>query len=393
MNIMIYAIILSFFMTHAIKVINGIYKYEFNKDTKFFFINVVLILILKSVSIFTLIVYCLIIYFTFIYIYDIKERWRVSLSILLVYIFLLKSSIFVSLANLLFTGEYLDIRFMKVRSSVLILLAILVVFIIRTFLCNYLYRSNIKLYKTNIKGLKRIIKIDLVVYIMSFLLYFNAYIFILKNWEIVKSIKNISFFIITYLILYELGFFYILFLSNKYSLERLKFKKILKTASEDSLTGVLSRSSGLKYLKKCINRSNEYGKHLTICFIDINNLKFVNDNFGHAEGDTLIETVANLINSGLRINDKVMRLGGDEFLVIFDECKLERAKLIWSRIEKDIEHYNKVSDLKYNLSVSSGFSEYNKHLFTSMNEFIKCADEEMYRNKKIMKIKTRLKEH
>jgi len=393
MNIMIYAIILSFFMTHAIKVINGIYKYEFNKDTKFFFINVVLILILKSVSIFTLIVYCLIIYFTFIYIYDIKERWRVSLSILLVYIFLLKSSIFVSLANLLFTGEYLDIRFMKVRSSVLILLAILLVFIIRTFLCNYLYRSNIKLYKTNIKGLKRIIKIDLVVYIMSFLLYFNAYIFILKNWEIIKSIKKISFFIITYLILYELGFFYILFLSNKYSLERLKFKKILKTASEDSLTGVLSRSSGLKYLKKCINRSNEYGKHLTICFIDINNLKFVNDNFGHAEGDTLIETVANLINSGLRINDKVMRLGGDEFLVIFDECKLERAKLIWSRIEKDIEHYNKVSDLKYNLSVSSGFSEYNKHLFTSMNEFIKCADEEMYRNKKIMKIKTRLKEH
>ncbi|BEP29005.1 GGDEF domain-containing protein [Helicovermis profundi] len=229
--------------------------------------------------------------------------------------------------------------------------------------------------------------VNIVVYIISFFIYFNGYVFLTKNWLFLSQIKNIASFTLLYVFLYEIGFYYLLFFSNKYVLEKIKFNSVLKDSTEDSLTGVLARKAGITFLKKKVKYSIKFNKPLTICFVDINNLKYVNDHYGHNEGDILIETVANLINSTLRNGDAVARLGGDEFLVIFDNCDLMKAKLIWSRTESEFDSLNNNSNFEFIISVSKGFCEYNEKKHISIKSFIEKADQEMYKNKRMTKLK------
>ncbi len=74
------------------------------------------------------------------------------------------------------------------------------------------------------------------------------------------------------------------------------------------MTGTLNRDAGLTILKDMMKASRESGAQLTLCFVDINNLKYVNDQFGHHEGDKLISIVSATINESLRDHDIVARL-------------------------------------------------------------------------------------
>ena len=166
-----------------------------------------------------------------------------------------------------------------------------------------------------------------------------------------------------------------LILKNKL-LER-ELEELRVSSSYDSLTSVLNRKAVFEKLKEEIARCDRKKFPLSIMMLDINDLKVVNDQFGHIEGDFLIKTVGNSIQGSLRKYDSAGRYGGDEFLLVLPHADLGIANSIGERIQK-ILFQSKGAMSKYTMSISYGCVEYNGE---TLEDIVAIADERMYQNK------------
>lgn len=169
-------------------------------------------------------------------------------------------------------------------------------------------------------------------------------------------------------------------------LDKIQFlqNKIIRYAKYDVLTGCYNRRFGIDKLERNIKNINEKEK-LTICFADVNNLKVINDTYGHILGDELLKNVAVILKEGIRKDDYVIRLGGDEFLVVLPKTSIENSKEIISEINKKVKEFNKKENKEYLISIAIGNKEYKKGY--SVDYFIDLADQEMYRKKQEIKNK------
>lgn len=156
-------------------------------------------------------------------------------------------------------------------------------------------------------------------------------------------------------------------------------------ATYDLMTGTLNRRSGFDRLETLMQNANNSKLPLSIAFIDINNLKYVNDTYGHAEGDIYISNICDSIKKNIREIDVLFRLGGDEFLIVFVNCKYENSRNTVTRIKLDINNLMSELASPYDMSISSGIVEYNSEY--NITHFIELADEEMYKDKKKFKLK------
>ncbi len=150
-----------------------------------------------------------------------------------------------------------------------------------------------------------------------------------------------------------------------------KNSKLYKLATFDFMTGIYNRNRGLKILEKKLN------KKMIIIFIDINNLKYVNDTFSHYEGDYLIKTIVNNIKIELSSTHTFLRLGGDEFLLGIDDLSYEEVKTLFDKIKKKL---SLIKNKDYNFGISIGIVDNLEE--KSLDELINLADMEMYLDKK-----------
>jgi diguanylate cyclase (GGDEF)-like protein len=121
---------------------------------------------------------------------------------------------------------------------------------------------------------------------------------------------------------------------------------------------------------------------LLLAYIDIDRFKYINDTFSHQEGDKVLKEAAKLFKSTLREVDSICRMGGDEFLLIFPDSSLNDAPLIRERLNTNLEKLNQKLNRPYKIDFSIGLSHYNPSNPLSMEELIKIADENMYKEKK-----------
>lgn len=204
--------------------------------------------------------------------------------------------------------------------------------------------------------------------------------YILRNPLILASFvlkKNIVYFLLLIGVSAAMGF---LMHINRKTYETIKYY-----SEYDSLTNVYNRRAGIDKLNLMFPSSERRHFMVSLCFIDINGLKEVNDTLGHMYGDELISTVSDIIKKIIRDHDFVMRLGGDEFLIVFNGIGIDIAESVWERIVKTYEHINKNEDRPYIISVSHGIIDYDNMQSYNIDELISKADEKMYEEKQIIK--------
>jgi diguanylate cyclase (GGDEF)-like protein/PAS domain S-box-containing protein len=153
-------------------------------------------------------------------------------------------------------------------------------------------------------------------------------------------------------------------------------------ATIDLMTGVYNRATGLSILEKKMQLSARRKESLAICFVDVNNLKLINDKFGHSEGDNLINETSNLLKNCIRESDTICRIGGDEFLVILPGATAEQADEKWkNRISGKINEVNSNPGRKYKLSLSHGTAEFTFFSQVKVDDLVALADKRMYEEK------------
>lgn len=153
--------------------------------------------------------------------------------------------------------------------------------------------------------------------------------------------------------------------------------------SIDPLTDINNRSSMYEYIQKKIDEKPE---NLSLIMIDINEFKNINDKFGHIEGDKALKIVAGTMKKIVLENYRsgfLGRFGGDEFIVVIENDK-EKAGILAERIRSSIQKASVDNNLKYDISLSMGITQLNESIGNAEN-LISAADEEMYKNKKLMK--------
>lgn len=158
--------------------------------------------------------------------------------------------------------------------------------------------------------------------------------------------------------------------------------QLMALAQTDPLTNVLNRRHGLKVLRNRIKNAKVRDSKLTISFTDLDDLKKINDSYGHIEGDEALKILAAELTKGLRSGDRVCRFGGDEFLIILPDCTIKRAREIWQRITQALDLVSDEAKKPYKINISSGFAEFDPKSPMSLEQLLATADALMYRHKK-----------
>lgn len=162
---------------------------------------------------------------------------------------------------------------------------------------------------------------------------------------------------------------------RKLSKSKNKQNELESYALYDQLTGTYTRRQGLYLAKEAVEKGEVVP--YTVCFIDIDNLKAVNDQYGHEAGDEMIKSIVYCIGTQTREKDIFFRYGGDEFILVFAEMKEEEAKRRLEQIEKQIEKVNERRP--YKVGFSYGCKTHIKGM--KLRETIKVADDAMYKYK------------
>lgn len=163
-------------------------------------------------------------------------------------------------------------------------------------------------------------------------------------------------------------------------------KDEIKYFSEyDVMTGVYNRRAGFEKLSQLYKNIGRENGIISVCFIDINGLKEVNDALGHETGDELILSVIASLKNNIRNHDFVARLGGDEFLIIFEGLNESKSEEIWGRIIKEYNEVNETENRRYLISVSHGIEVFRCDSNQFIDEIVNNADEKMYNEKREIK--------
>lgn len=146
---------------------------------------------------------------------------------------------------------------------------------------------------------------------------------------------------------------------------------------KDSLTGLENR---LAYEHYAQNMETKKLNKLSIVFLDLDNLKIINDQFGHQEGDEALKNFANLLSDGFSLSErKFIRLGGDEFLILLEERRRENLEIYINDFIERVEDYNMFSLKPYRIEFSYGLVKYNND--ADIHQLLKRADQLMYQHK------------
>ena len=157
---------------------------------------------------------------------------------------------------------------------------------------------------------------------------------------------------------------------------------LLELSNTDHLTGLFNRRYMMEALDKELHRSIRKCGTLSLIMLDIDHFKQVNDTFGHLQGDIVLQKVALQLQKELRSYDCAARYGGEEFVAILPDSSLKEAIFVADRIRLAVKSTPFSGPLaELSLTVSLGVATFYQKHSSTVDEFIKLADDAMYRAK------------
>jgi diguanylate cyclase (GGDEF)-like protein len=170
------------------------------------------------------------------------------------------------------------------------------------------------------------------------------------------------------------------------SLVIIEFYSLEEKMNLDHMTGLYNRKYLDGYIEEILqigrlNLGAKSKRKFAAIMLDIDNFKGINDTFGHVEGDSAIKVAANILSKSVRKGDFVSRYGGDEFLIILNQCSANTPGRVISRIKENAAHYNEERNLPYKLEFSVGYKVFSNVSGLTGKEIFTSIDELMYKNK------------
>lgn len=170
----------------------------------------------------------------------------------------------------------------------------------------------------------------------------------------------------------------VLDISDRKALE----EELSTMATHDALTGLFNRRELARLLEDEIRRADRYNRRLGVLWIDLDHFKLVNDRYGHAAGDTVLQSVSQLLADSIRSMDAIGRYGGEEFVVLLPEMDLEEARGSAERLRRLVldTPLTIAGGEQVRLTISVGVAVFPVH-GTNADQLCEAADRAMYRAK------------
>lgn len=165
--------------------------------------------------------------------------------------------------------------------------------------------------------------------------------------------------------------------------DRKRTEEALRTLSlADELTGLYNRRGFFTLAEQQLRIANRMKKKMLLLFADLDDLKWINDNMGHNEGDQALVDIADILKKTFRESDFVARIGGDEFAILAIETEEVNAEVLNRRLLENLKAHNARRNRGYNLSISMGMSRYESEAPCSIDDLLTKADKFMYKHKR-----------
>lgn len=169
---------------------------------------------------------------------------------------------------------------------------------------------------------------------------------------------------------------------EKSNLERKKMIKKLEGISlTDELTGLYNRRGFFTFAQQYLQAAARKKAPLFLLFLDVDNMKRINDSYGHHMGDAALVRMANILGKTFRLSDVKGRMGGDEFGVFPVGSSLASVEAAQGRLKKAIAAFNSGKRSPFKLSISSGIACYDPDYPSTIEELLVRADKLMYEQK------------
>ncbi len=150
----------------------------------------------------------------------------------------------------------------------------------------------------------------------------------------------------------------------------------------DELTGLYNRRGFMTLANQQLALSKRRKEYFLLFFIDLDNMKTINDSYGHKEGDRALIETSRIIKRTFRATDIAGRWGGDEFAVLAIDSRINEFDGIMKRLKKYIDDANYKAGKPYKLSFSVGAASYEQGRYHSIEDMLEKADIDLYRKKR-----------
>jgi diguanylate cyclase (GGDEF)-like protein len=174
------------------------------------------------------------------------------------------------------------------------------------------------------------------------------------------------------------------------AIERKRLEEEIHSLSvTDELTGLNNRRGFTLLAEQEMKLARRMKKVMLLFFGDVDNLKVINDTWGHAQGDLALKEISAILKQNFRESDILARIGGDEFVVLAVFDSTGNAEIIENGLNAALEARNHLGDKSYQLSLSLGIARYNPEAPSTVSELIAQADSQMYIQKQAGKGKSK----
>ena len=167
------------------------------------------------------------------------------------------------------------------------------------------------------------------------------------------------------------------------AIERARLQAELRTLSlTDELTGLYNRRGFHALVEQELRHAARHQTGYLLLFADVDGLKFINDTFGHAEGDRALTEAAALLRRSFRESDVLARLGGDEFTAFALDVSHPNGAPMLARFHDSLAELNARPARRFELSISLGVAQYDSKSSLSVDQLLAMADQSLYQQKR-----------